>query len=408
MRALVTGGNGFVGGYLVAELRHRGIDTFVAGHTLDGLDVDAPLDLSDTDNVRGVVELARPDVVFHLAAQAFVPEATAHPMATYDTNVLGTARLVDALRASPETLRTKLVFISSGEVYGAHAPSKLPLRETSLVRPATPYAASKAAGEAIVLASVQTYGLQAVVTRAFNHIGPGQSDRFVVARFAKRLAEIAAGGDPLFLVGNLEAQRDFLDVRDVAHAYADLALHGVAGEIYNVCSGTPTKIADILRTLVTIARVGVEIREDPKLMRAADTVLAYGDASKLRAATGWAPTLPLARSLRDTYDAARGAIGRRMTAAYVEMFGGASGNMLLGALLDAGADLAALEAALHTIPVSGWSIERRRVLKCGIAAEYFDFVIPGGRPLRARAYRACKGPTGGTSPTCSRSSTRAD
>ena len=308
MRALVTGGNGFVGRYLVAELRHRGMDTFVVGHTLDGRDVDAPLDLADAENVRGVVELARPAVVFHLAAQAFVPEATAHPLTTYDTNVMGTARLVDALRALPDGMRPKLVFVSSSEVYGAHAADELPLRETSLVRPATPYAASKAAGEAIVLASVRTYGLEAVITRAFNHIGPGQSDRFVVARFAKRLAEIAAGGDPLFLVGNLETQRDFLDVRDVARAYADLALHGVAGETYNVCSGTPTKIADVLRTLVTVARVGVEIREDPNLLRPADVPLAYGDARKLKAATGWAPAYPLARSLRDTYDAAREAL----------------------------------------------------------------------------------------------------
>lgn len=308
MRALVTGGNGFVGGYLVAELRHRGIDTFVAGHTLDGRDVDAPLDLADAGNVRGVVELARPDVVFHLAAQAFVPEATAQPLPTYDTNVLGTARLVDALRALPLSSRPKLVFVSSGEVYGAQPTDALPLRETSLAQPATPYAASKVAGEAIVLASARTYGVHAVVTRAFNHIGPRQSDRFVVASFAKRLAEIAAGGDPLFPVGNLTTQRDFLDVRDVARAYADLALHGDDGEIYNVCSGTPTKIADVLRTLVTIARVGVEIREDPKLMRPADVPLAYGDASKLKAATGWAPSYPLARSLRDTYEAAREAI----------------------------------------------------------------------------------------------------
>ncbi len=156
----------------------------------------------------------------------------------------------------------------------AHEPREMPLTEQSEVRPPTPYAASKLAGEAIARASAATYGLRVIVTRAFNHIGPGQSDRFVVARFAKRLAEIAAGGDPKLFVGNLESQRDFLDVRDVVRAYAELAERGRDGELYNVCSGTPAKIAEVLRTLVTVARVGVEIREDP----ASDASGRYTDA----------------------------------------------------------------------------------------------------------------------------------
>jgi GDP-4-dehydro-6-deoxy-D-mannose reductase len=304
MRALVTGGNGFVGRYLCAELRLRGATVVSAARAFDGPGVDVPLDLSDLANVRGVVELSRPDVIFHLAAQAFVPQATREPLETYDTNVMGTARLVDALRALPDASRPRLVFVSSGEVYGVQGPAQLPLRESTLPAPATTYAASKLAGEAIVLASARAYGLRAIVTRAFNHIGPGQSDRFVVAAFAKRLAAIAAGGDPLFPVGNLTPQRDFLDVRDVVRAYADLAVRGSDGEIYNVCSGTPTRISEILRTLVTFARVGVEIREDPALVRPVDVPIVYGDRSKLEAATGWAPTHTLARSLRDTYEAA--------------------------------------------------------------------------------------------------------
>lgn len=305
MRALVTGGNGFVGRYLTAELHARGYDTFVAGHTRDGSDVDAPLDLADADNVRGIIETARADVVFHLAAQAFVPASIARPLDTYDTNVMGTARLVAALLELSASRRPKLLFVSSAEVYGVHEPSDMPLTEHSALRPGTPYGASKVAGEAIVLASARSYGLRVIVTRAFNHIGPGQNDRFVVARCAKRLSEIAAGGDPKFPVGNLEPQRDFLDVRDVVRAYVDLAERGREDEIYNVCSGTPTKIADVLRTLVTIARVGVEIREDAGLMRAADAPLLYGDNAKLVAATGWKTAYPLARSLRDVYEAAR-------------------------------------------------------------------------------------------------------
>ncbi len=305
MRALITGGNGFVGRHLATELRARGYDTFVAGHTRDGGDVDAPLDLADADTVGAVVEAARADVVFHLAAQAFVPAATAQPLETYDINVMGTGRLIDALRGLPDARRPMLFFVSSAEVYGMHEQSDMPLTEHSHLRPGTPYAASKVAGEALVLASARTYGLRVRVTRAFNHIGPGQSDRFVVARFAKRLAEIAAGGDPKFPVGNLESQRDFLDVRDVVRAYVDLAERGQDREVYNVCSGKPTKIADILRTLVTIARVGLEIREDAALMRTSDAPLLYGDNAKLVLATGWKPAYTLAQSLRDVYEAAR-------------------------------------------------------------------------------------------------------
>ncbi len=307
VRALVTGGNGFVGRHLCAELRARGAGVVVAGRTIDGAHVDLPLDLGDLDNVRGVVEVARADVIFHLAAQAFVPAATSDPLPTYDTNVTGTARLIEAIRGLPAAVRPRLLYVSSGEVYGAHDVADLPLRETAQTRPATPYAASKLAAEAIVGASARTYGLWAVVTRAFNHIGPGQSESFVVAAFARRLATIAAGGDPLFPVGNLTAERDFLDVRDVVRAYADLAERGVPGEIYNVCSGVPTKIQDVLRELVMAARVGVEIREDPALLRPVDVPVYYGDPAKLIATTGWEREYALARSLRDVYVSVRGA-----------------------------------------------------------------------------------------------------
>lgn len=305
MRALVTGGNGFVGRHLCRELRARGIEVAVAERTLASGPIDFPLDLSNDESVRDVVERARATVVFHLAAQAFVPAATDDPLGTYDTNTIGTARLIEAIRALPTGARPTLLYVSSGEVYGAHEPGDYPLRETAYTSPATPYAASKLAAEAVVCASVRTYGIAAIVTRAFNHIGPGQSDRFVVAKFAQRLAAIAAGGSPLFPVGNLTTERDFLDVRDVVAAYADLAERGVPGETYNVCSGVPTKISEVLRQLVMVARVGLEIREDPALMRESDVPVFYGDNAKLVAATGWKPAYSLARSLRDVYEDAR-------------------------------------------------------------------------------------------------------
>jgi GDP-4-dehydro-6-deoxy-D-mannose reductase len=294
MRALVTGGNGFVGRHLVAELQARGYDALVPG--------EAAFDLTDAPSVRAVVERARPEIVFHLAAHASVADATRDPLETYATNVTGTANLIEAIRASDAPAR--LLFVSSAEVYGARAAAEMPLRETMLPAPATIYAASKLAGEAIVLASARTYGLRAIVVRPFNLIGPGQSDRFAVGAFTHRLARIAAGAPPLFPVGNLSAQRDFLDVRDGVRAFADIVESGRDGEIYNVCSGVPKGVADVLRQLVFAARIGVEMREDPELMRPVDVPIAYGDNTKLRAATGWEPKLPLARTLQDAYAAA--------------------------------------------------------------------------------------------------------
>jgi GDP-4-dehydro-6-deoxy-D-mannose reductase len=299
VRALVTGASGFVGRYLCAELRSRGAEVIETSHAGEGA---LRFDLRDAAAVASAVADARADVVFHLAAQASVSEAAREPVVTYDVNVLGTARLIDAVRALPQGRRPLLVFASSSEVYGPHPVEDYPLTEAAATRPVTIYAASKVAAEAIVFASAHSFGVRAIVARSFNAIGPGQSDRYAVSAFALRLARIAKGGPPLFPVGNLESQRDFIDVRDVARAYADLAERGVAGETYNVGSGVPTRMKDVLRQLVMAARVGVEIREDPALMRAADVPLLYGDTAKLKAATGWSPAFALPRSLRDIYE----------------------------------------------------------------------------------------------------------
>ncbi|HEY8313217.1 MAG TPA: GDP-mannose 4,6-dehydratase [Candidatus Baltobacteraceae bacterium] len=301
MRALVTGASGFVGQYLTSALGEAGYDVHSAGGPHD--DGMPAIDLADVATMHAALELARPDVVFHLAAQTFVPDAIASPLATYDTNVLGTARLLDALRAyrNRTGVNPRLLFTSSAEVYGAQEPEAFPLTESLASHPANPYAASKAAAEAVVLAEVRSYGIDAVVTRAFNHIGPGQSERFVVPAFAKQLARIAAGGDPKLFVGNLNAQRDFLDVRDVVAAYVALASDGTAGAIYNVCSGTPVSIQSVLRELIFIARVPVEVREDPERMRPSDVPVFYGNNAALRAATNWSPRIPLRQSLRDIF-----------------------------------------------------------------------------------------------------------
>jgi GDP-4-dehydro-6-deoxy-D-mannose reductase len=304
MRALVTGATGFVGRYLVDALRRDGAEVFACSGPNDSAAGYLPLDLSDAETIAAALDAAKPAVVFHLAAQTFVPEALRAPIETYEVNAMGTARLTKALRGY-RPARTRLLFVSSAEVYGARDASEYPLRESLDARPGNPYGASKAAAEAIVLGEVRSFGLDAIITRAFNHIGPGQSERFVVASLAAQLARVAAGESRQLFVGNLQTARDFLDVRDVVSAYVAIARDGEPGEIYNVCSGAAVTIRDILGELIRIARVPVEVREDPARMRSADVPLSVGDPAKVRARTGWQPRIPLAHSLRDIYHAAR-------------------------------------------------------------------------------------------------------
>jgi GDP-4-dehydro-6-deoxy-D-mannose reductase len=292
MRALVTGAGGFVGPFLLDALRQRAnAEVF-------------EVELGGVSELRAALDAFRPTVVFHLAAQTFVPDALRAPVDTYEVNVMGTARLAEAVRTCAGERRPRLVFASSAEVYGARDSSEYPLRETLDLKPRNPYGASKAAAEAILLGESRSFGSDVVIARGFNHIGPGQREQFVVASLAAQLARIAAGGPPQLFVGNLDAARDFLDVRDVVAAYVELARHGERGEVYNVCSGNAVAIRDVLRELISIAHVPVEVREDPARMRSSDIPLSVGSAEKLRARTGWTPQVPLPRSLRDVYDAA--------------------------------------------------------------------------------------------------------
>jgi GDP-4-dehydro-6-deoxy-D-mannose reductase len=293
VRAFVTGARGFVGQHLLAALRAQGAEVF-----------DGYVDVNDAQALRAALDASRPTVVFHLAAQTFVPEALREPLPTYETNAMGTARLAEAVRgysgAAP-----RILFASSAEVYGARDAAEYPLVETLGLRPGNPYGASKAAAEAFLLGEARSFGLDVVITRAFNHIGPGQDERFVVASLASQLARIAAGGPPQLRVGNLEAARDFLDVRDVVGAYIALARKGERGEVYNVCSGRAVAIRDVLRELIAVARVPVEVREEAERVRAGDTPLSVGNPAKLRARTGWEPSIPLVQSLREIYEAER-------------------------------------------------------------------------------------------------------
>lgn len=311
MRALVTGATGFVGRYLTAALRDAGADVHAFGGPEYAGNDASPLDVLDAGALAAAFERARPTHAFHLAAQTFVPASFDAPEETYRTNAMGTALLARAAReyttSSGKTVR--VLFTSSAEVYGERESAEFPLRETLDLRPANPYAASKAAAEAMLLAETRSLRLDAVVARAFNHIGPGQSPRFAVAGFAAQLAAIARGAPPLLPVGNLDAARDVLDVRDVVAAYVALARDGERGEAYNVCSGSAVTIRSMLGELIRIARVPVEVRDDPARIRPLDVPLFVGSNEKLTARTGWHPSIGLQRSLRDVYDAALASAG---------------------------------------------------------------------------------------------------
>ncbi|HET6275259.1 MAG TPA: GDP-mannose 4,6-dehydratase [Candidatus Cybelea sp.] len=304
MRALVTGASGFVGRHLLDALRRDGIETLGCGGPNDA-DPDTPsIDVNDLDSMQSALATFRPTIVFHLAAQSFVPDALQRPAETYEANAMGTARLAQAVRqySGPAP---RIVFASSAEVYGARDPAEYPLRESLDLRPRNPYGASKAAAEMFLASEARSFGADVVIARAFNHIGPGQREHFAIASFAAQLARIAAGAPPQLFVGNLEVARDFLDVRDVAAAYIALARKGEQGEVYNVCSGAAVTIRDVLRELIGIARVPVEVREDAVRVRAVEIPVSVGNPEKLRARTGWAPRMTLMQSLRDVYAAAR-------------------------------------------------------------------------------------------------------
>lgn len=303
MRALVTGAGGFVGRHLTAVLRREGAEVCACCGPRDDVEGDLTLDVTDTPAIRSALESFRPTVIFHLAAQTFVPNALQTPTATYEANVMGTAGLAQAVRECAASAR--ILFASSAEVYGAREPTDYPLRESLDLRPRNPYGASKAAAEMLLLGEARSFGTDVVIARAFNHIGPGQHERFSIASFAAQLARIAGGAPPQLWVGNLGAARDFLDVRDVVEAYVALARDGERAEVYNVCSGAAITIRDVLRELIGIARVPVEVREDTARLRAVEIPVSVGDPAKIRGRTGWSPKISLLQSLRDTYQSAR-------------------------------------------------------------------------------------------------------
>jgi GDP-4-dehydro-6-deoxy-D-mannose reductase len=289
VRSLITGGRGFVGHWLASHLRDLGDEVVV---------VDLDVDVTDPEAVLTALRGAAPDAVYHLAALTHVGESWADPMKVLQVNVIGTAVLLAAARQCGSD--PKVLFTSSAEVYGAITdPSVLPLTESAPTAPLTPYAASKLAAEAIVDQAVRGHGQHVITVRPFNHIGPGQAPNFAVPALAKRIVEAQRDGSGSIAVGNLSARRDFTDVRDVVRAYRMLVEAGEPGAVYNVCSGRDVAIEDIAEELLSLAGASFALEVDPSLVRAVEVPVLRGDPTRLQAATGWEPKVPLTQTLTD-------------------------------------------------------------------------------------------------------------
>ncbi len=312
LRALVTGIGGFAGRHLARHLLSEGIEVHGLirpgrrDETAGALGQEVSLhqgDLLHGEDADRVVQAVRPDLVFHLAAQAFVPESWRDPAATYVTNVLGQLRLIEAVIRLDDP-KPRLLVVSSNEVYGAPAGAEeLPVRETNPLRPNNPYAVSKAAQDLMGYQYVASHGLPIVRVRPFNHIGPGQTDAYVAGAFARQVAEVEAGlREPVIRVGNLDAQRDFTDVRDIVRGYLLAVRHGVAGEVYILASGRTVAIRSILDFYVSRSTVPVRVEPDPARLRPMDVPLVYGDSSKLRTLCGWEPAIVLETTLSDVLE----------------------------------------------------------------------------------------------------------
>lgn len=305
MRALITGASGFVGRHLVDLLRQETDWSLIGVRSRPGVPIPGAelvvCDLRDEEHVRRVVAHYRPDYVFHLAAQTYVPQAIAAPAQTLVTNTVAQINLLEAIRAAE--LNPVILVVASSEIYGAAVPEEMPLDEQQPFRPANPYAVSKAVQDLLGLQYYLSYDMRIVRVRPFNHIGPGQSDRFVVSSLARQVAQAEAGrAEPVILVGNLDAERDFLDARDVVRAYALVTRDELAGEVFNVASGVPRSISAVVDALRALARVPITVRQDEARLRPADVPVIYGDAAKLRLETGWEPRIPFEQSIADTLD----------------------------------------------------------------------------------------------------------
>lgn len=288
--ALVTGGSGFVGRHLIAHLREQGDEVVAVDRASDGVDI------TDAAAIDAVISRVAPDVVYHLAGWADVGGSWKAPVDAFRANAEGTLNVLSSASAAGVK---RVLAVSSADVYGIVRPDELPLTEDSPLRPASPYAASKVAADYLGLQAWLGRKLPVLRVRAFNHLGPGQTDKFVAPALASRVARAERDGTHSLRVGDLSARRDFTDVRDVVRAYRLLVERGEPGEVYNVCSGVDLAVQDLADQLVAQAKVPLQLEVDPELLRPVELPVLRGSHDRLTRATGWEPEIPISQTLTD-------------------------------------------------------------------------------------------------------------
>jgi len=295
---LIVGANGFAGRHLAEAAQDRGTRVVRATRDRRG---DLTVDLLDVGSLERAIATARPTHVANLAGRASVGASWREPAGAFEVNVIGAVNVLEAVRRQQP--RAHVLCVSSGEVYGGPEGSALPAREDDPLRPLNPYGASKAALEIACSLYAETRDLRIAVIRAFNQIGPGQSDSFVAADFARQIASAEqAGGQPVRLAtADTAAARDFTDVRDMARAYMLVIERELVGT-FNACSEKAMRISELIDQMAGAAGIPVEFEVDPVKLRPAEAPVLYGSAERLREATGWKPEIPLEQTLNDLLD----------------------------------------------------------------------------------------------------------
>jgi GDP-4-dehydro-6-deoxy-D-mannose reductase len=302
-KGLVIGAAGFVGKYLIKEINANKIDVYATKLPHERLEnIEAKiydLDIMDKEAIIALFLEIQPDYIFHLAAQSSVGLAWKNPTLTVDVNIKGSINVMDAVREL--FYKPRVLLIGSGEEYGHIQPGETPIAETNLLRPGNIYAATKACQNMIGNIYSKAYDMELMMVRAFNHIGPEQAPMFVVSDFCKQVAEIEKGmREPVMMVGNLAAKRDFTDVRDVVKAYVSLVQKGEPGETYNVGSGNAQEIRQVLDLIISLSDKEIRVEIDPNKIRPVDVPIIEADITKINRLTGWKPEIPLEQTIQET------------------------------------------------------------------------------------------------------------
>lgn len=306
-KALITGIAGFAGSHLAELLLEKKFEVWGVVRSRSKMDhidhikknlkmVDA--DLLDSHSLYNAIARIKPEYIFHLAAQSFVPTSWVSPTVTLEVNVNGSANLFEAVRRA--NIDPVIQIACSSEEYGMVYEDEVPIKETNPLRPQSPYAVSKVAMDYLGYQYFCSYGTKIIRTRGFNHTGPRRGETFASSNFAKQIAMIEKGyNDPVIYVGNLEAYRDWTDVRDMVRAYLLAVKKCEPGEVYNICTGDSVKVGDMLDMLIKMAKVKVEIKEDPDRMRPSDVPVLTGDNTKFVKQTGWKPKIKFEQTMED-------------------------------------------------------------------------------------------------------------